>query len=324
MPAYGPWIQEPDYEDTNRQRDTDSRQRIMSENAPYIDVQGSGSEMIVGTEWVLVSNGQAMVALNKAAIRAADREAPSGSVFKTTRIARTHYADVIGGSEWGSEASATVNLMPYFVFPGGFTFYPGDSDPEVGAWPTDAIGFEFEGDNPLGKAETLSLRLLSITQMVGENRDNSGPDGIARPLLEAPSTGIWIDRFDDVPDQQLIEFSPGNKGPATLPLGEDIELPLLPDGMIVYTKTSMFIPPQMEDSASLFTLPNSWIYGYYIARLDVGYTLRPPRYRWIFEDTSEPYRRIFPRDDALGAGSARNYPPPKARASSSRIGGGYL
>lgn len=58
------------------------------------------------------------------------------------------------------------------------------------------------------------------------------------------------------------------------------------------------------------------------------YVIRPPRIRWIYAEpqtaTSTAYRRIYPRDDALGSGSSRNWPRSKSLQSGQRVGGGYL
>lgn len=62
--------------------------------------------------------------------------------------------------------------------------------------------------------------------------------------------------------------------------------------------------------------------------VDIKVTYQFPRWRQVFfdgpPDTPDAYRRIFPRDDGLGAGGRRSYPRSKARQSSNRISGGYL
>lgn len=60
----------------------------------------------------------------------------------------------------------------------------------------------------------------------------------------------------------------------------------------------------------------------YAAEDSTTYTIRPPRIRWVYETV--PYRRNFPRDDALAGGAGRNWPRPKSSQASNRTSGGYL
>jgi len=52
------------------------------------------------------------------------------------------------------------------------------------------------------------------------------------------------------------------------------------------------------------------------------YTIRPPRIRWIYART--PFRRTYPRDDALAGGAQRTWPPSKAYQSLRRTSGGIF
>lgn len=57
----------------------------------------------------------------------------------------------------------------------------------------------------------------------------------------------------------------------------------------------------------------------------VRVTYQMPRWRQVFfEDPTTPYRRNFPRDDALAGGAGRNWPRPKSIQASNRTSGGYL
>lgn len=52
---------------------------------------------------------------------------------------------------------------------------------------------------------------------------------------------------------------------------------------------------------------------------------RTCRYRFIYDLAVQPPQRVFPREDGLiGPGAKRNFPPPRSRQRSPRIGGGYL
>lgn len=54
------------------------------------------------------------------------------------------------------------------------------------------------------------------------------------------------------------------------------------------------------------------------------YKFNTPRWRWVFaDDETVPYRRVFPRDDALAGGAGRVYPQSRSVQSSNRPGG-YL
>jgi hypothetical protein len=52
------------------------------------------------------------------------------------------------------------------------------------------------------------------------------------------------------------------------------------------------------------------------------YTIRPPRFRWIF--ATQPFRRTSPRDDALAGGAQRTWPPSKAYQAGRRTSGGIF
>lgn len=67
-------------------------------------------------------------------------------------------------------------------------------------------------------------------------------------------------------------------------------------------------------------------YGYHLydagSPMTLTWTLRPPRYRFIFERGAAPPLRLFPRTDNLG-NTPRLYPPPITRQRSNRATG-YL
>lgn len=52
------------------------------------------------------------------------------------------------------------------------------------------------------------------------------------------------------------------------------------------------------------------------------YTIRPPRFRWIYGTT--PIRQTFARDDHLAGGAYQTWPTPKSEQESNRTFGGYL
>lgn len=61
------------------------------------------------------------------------------------------------------------------------------------------------------------------------------------------------------------------------------------------------------------------------------YTIRPPRFRWIFgeaapaaPDQYDPYRRTFPRDDQFGTSAPRTFPESRSEQGSNRTFSGYL
>lgn len=57
----------------------------------------------------------------------------------------------------------------------------------------------------------------------------------------------------------------------------------------------------------------------------IAYRWKAPRWRWVYEDIETvPYRRVYPRDDGLGGGAPRVYPPSKSTQAGIRTFGGYL
>lgn len=63
-------------------------------------------------------------------------------------------------------------------------------------------------------------------------------------------------------------------------------------------------------------------YGWMVNSIRLNRWVRPPLYRWVYATT--PYRRTYPRDDALAGGARRTYPPSKATQTGNRTTGGYL
>lgn len=65
--------------------------------------------------------------------------------------------------------------------------------------------------------------------------------------------------------------------------------------------------------------------GNTVSGVVIRWTYRPPGFRWVMAEPDEPvtYRRVFPRDDTLGAGGRRNYPRPRSLQSGNRTSG-YL
>lgn len=338
MPRVGPWIQDPDYSIATSRNHSSGAQTarrapmMIANGLPFSNLQKSARMMTYGSEWVPVGDGADVFAAALGSSITAISE-PFNPSMRSSQITRVHEAGVIGSDDWGSGAEAVLDLFPWYVPVGvssasqlgwsPFYYEPAEAPP-------GAVAVEYESDNDI--SEALAVRLLATTRMRADNIDESGTGaGDDYSLTSVPPTSIYVQRVDEVgaPDGRSFVATYADStatGPATAvgPLGVDVDLTsaLGTEGFIVSTESGAFVGPRWPDEPTLFNPSNRWQFGFYIDRLDIGWTLRPPRYRWIYD--TAPIRRTFPRDDALAGGAARTWPTPTSLQESNRTFGSYL
>lgn len=341
MTTVGPWIQEPDYEVTTQNAGTGAansrRANMLVANGFYPNVQQDAEYMEYTSGWFPIVD-DTMTDLVEAAENAVDlnREIVGDPTMRTTRLTRIHETGTIGEDNWGSGAAVSMNRYPWLIPPGTYTAGALGWSPfyfEPDNWPENAVGIEYDNEAGEGIAEGVSVRVLANTVFEGVNLDNSahlGQDLTAPPVTRLLAQTPEQFNASDGPGTEFLAseitlIAPGSTGATSVTLGEDFDLTpyMTPVGMVLSTFTDSFIPPQNDDTYSGFSLTNYWEYGYAIDLIRVGWTLRPPRYRWIYDTTTPTYRRIYPRDDGLAGGAPRNWPPSKGVQTSNRTSG-YL
>lgn len=329
MVSYGPWIQDPDIDGSPSRVTTKNRVGV-GELTPYQDPR----YVITGTD-LADAFSSAQAAVN------ADANDPVGLTL--TGVAIT----------WGYELSfpnvrsswmVEVNKHTTAFAPGVYDYNP----PNYGVSPPEgAIGIDFENApydpeatypfNLTGEGEQVALRMWAGTNFAGRwyDDDFSGDWSI----VSAPQTSLHI--LVDGVSTVIIQLSNPTYDPApdkvndvlqnlgTDTMGNDIDLTPYVEGNNwtgeLFLETGFFTPkadPAQEPVWSSADVSYGW--GFQNGAGLIA-TWRPPRYRWVFPgDVPVPYRRIFPRDDSLAGGAARNWPPSKSVQAGNRTSGGYL
>lgn len=317
MVTYGPWRQDPDYDGSPAV--TVSRTGVAAETeTPY----QSPRRAISNTDLELAFNAA------RAAVLSGVHD-PKGLNLWGAAIS------------WGYELSfpdtkstwtAEVNRHLINIAPGTHWYNP----PNYGYTDPTAIGIDYENrpydpENPWADdlGEQLAVHLLPTTRFGGFWDDTSQPPDYTLAPTPPPSDLILASGAG----QTAIAVIPAPVNPVPdlgNPIYQELDTTIdltpyvEPNGWSgsLWLETAFHGPkanPEDDGSQGLVR------YGWGFDRLRIVATVRPPRYRWVYPgDEAVPYRRIYPRDDMLGAGSARNYPPSKARQSGNRTAGGYL
>jgi hypothetical protein len=208
-----------------------------------------------------------------------------------------------------------------------------------GFWDPEAIGIDYEGQpynsaSPWasGPAEIVSRGLsTTYTRVQGRWHDDAIDPGDL--LVPDSATKVMLRPAGSADDVVLDTLDPpaaatGGVNPEVANRGLDDAIDLTPHiagagwaGTVWTEPETRFVPPTRDPGPySQGTVRYGW--GFDQLRIDTW--VRPPQWRWVYAEDVVSYRRIYPRDDALGAGSNRNWPPSKAAQSSSRTSGGYL
>lgn len=202
--------------------------------------------------------------------------------------------------------------------------------------PEGAIGLVFDGhsydpEDPWSfgvvvAGENLALRLMSTMEFEGQFED--GRVSPAAPLPWVAATILVLTVGGGSVDLASLH-SPANDTAGNWllrNLGDAIDL--TPFGALEPGWSAAFHtesrdpivggdPGPFEDT---FTK-----YGWLINILKLEADVRPPLYRWVYDSTTAPYRRIFPpRADGLSGGAPRNYPPSNTVQTGNRNFGGIL
>ena len=329
MVTYGPWIQDPDFVSVVPVPPANNFDNVIATGAPYahyFSVEATGpdwySEDVAGAVRTAVLSMLASRDGWAIADPSTDPSPATASLgWQTYNIQGTI-------NEKRTDAAAQGYTETWVVTPPRFSRYP----PGGGALDESAIGFEWQDSpGPLLWADGVSgssyLRptwaeaaLDPTTLLYAETYDDYGTG-------DGPLSNSWTGEIEVGPwgAGEIVwssSLGPDYRGGLEFPMGGDsVDLTswVATEG---HAELHAFSPSVLAATEPL-AYTTQWSYTLTFHMLQVAWTLRPPVYRWIYDD-SEPYRRIFPRDDALGAGSARNYPRPKGRSSSNRTSGGYL
>lgn len=136
-------------------------------------------------------------------------------------------------------------------------------------------------------------------------------------------------------------YAPMYSGPAGTDLGSagehEFDVSLIEEWKVAAGTGAGFVPKSLLPQIGVVWTggwPGNFLGSgpptYPVTNPDITLTYRwqGPRWRWVYDELpvepAVPYRRVFPRDDALTGGARRTFPPSRAVQSSNRIGGGYL
>lgn len=333
MVTYGPWIQDPDY----LQYQTVSQ----SSGNDYADGMPLFGYGLKATETETPFQDPAYPITEQDLKRSYDvvnPNTPDGDATAVTNAWGSTYS-------WGYQLSLPAGVASTWgaqtarrwgrVVPHEYSYNPSNFFPRDPA----AIGIDYEGApydptlqyplNLSGPASKVSRAISWASELRGMWRDDSrGTEAAVRPFS---TTEIWLLPAGTGDPIKVGEVGPPDAvsdGANALVRTLDTTIDLTPwiqeygwAGKI-WTRQPAFVPPANgpgPDSTGRVD------YGWGFADLRIDTVVRPPRYRWVYAtEPAESYRRIFPRDDALGAGAARTFPRPRSAQGSNRTSGGYL
>lgn len=324
MVTYGPWIQDDDFDAEVRWSNT------VSGRYKVLNYRGLPKAKVVTTEvraeeWY---NPEVLDSLLPLAFDLAihDLNTGGGLAFdgfwpgnNLTHLQTAFDGDITEGPHTLGRVEAYTDFWPVIpaarsagasgTFP--FGYFPGEPQPD------NAIGFEWEGGSEV--PEWLSVQLLPTTVLGGNNYDLTS-DTLAgeQPLSTAFSTDLYAG--DAIVGSITSDAAPPGKV-RTLDTTVDLSDHLRDAGgelLMLRLVTPTYVPP-LEGTAE--TNGGPWYYGWDIDELRLLWTLHPPRYRWIYENESVPYLRVFPRKDSLAGGATRVYPQSNAQQTSNRTSG---
>lgn len=193
-------------------------------------------------------------------------------------------------------------------------------------WPEGANYIEFDYPDPAHSQYWIDL--LSVT-VIG-----TGNAGYVLDIKKPNEVGPW---FGDGGDPESTGDNASVGGSIRTLVTDSLVLPVEPFDAFVQEnveggEVSQYDLRWLSGSVITTSWPGAYgrtvysgAYGPPEGCGQIVLTYRPPRWRyWFVEPETVPYRRTYPRDDALGGGAARTWPPSKAVQSSNRTFGGYL
>ncbi len=242
----------------------------------------------------------------------------------------TEYAWVYNLStpDWDSTWGATVVKRRFRITPRSYFYNPpnyGHSDP-------DAVGIDYEGQpydpaNPWASGPG-AIQYRGVNAAASRLRGiwfaGNGPVSEGVPLANTEVRFVPVVPAGQEVEEASLAIVPGPaepsdpNNPADAFLASDIDLTSLLDpvtgGGILWTRSGY--APSYTDPG--LPAQGRVRYGWGFENVRIDTMVRPPRWRWVYADDSETYRRTFPRPHN------RNFPPSKAHGSGNRISGGYL
>lgn len=315
MVAYGPWVQDPDY----------PQDYSLNDQSPEFDF---GRSRVDGDKgW-----NDPAVPVELRELEGSVEAAYGGGANDALSLWGVAYSWFyeLSFPQWRTTWAATVARRVYQITPRTYDYNPlnyGPLDPE-------AVGIEFEGqpfdpDNPwsAAPAEQVGLSVLPSTRLGGVWADTSVGAAV---LPTAPPTevrlisGSGATTLATVPPSSVVNVGP-NPTIRTLDVPIDLTGLLVGWSGSIHTQCEPPFAPPADDPTTVNGDANNLVrYGWGIERLWLRATVRPPRWRWVYDaEAAESYRRIFPRDDGLAGGAGRVFPRPSSIQGSSRTSG-YL
>lgn len=324
MVSYGPWQQDPDLLQFNTLNQFSGNDPV--DGLPVFDYGASSVMNESGYQDPVFPLNREIV---KAAVAAASPIGPAGDGGPgSAPMWGTQYSwnYLLSHPEWDTFWGAASTHRAFRVVPGTFPYSPVSE----GFWEPGAIGIDYETQpydpgNPWasGLGVTLTRGISSTTTQLGGRWSDSGDPAV----VPAASSAIMLQVVGAEVPQQIGSVPPpltaGFAIDQHVALGAPIDLTgysgFLESGGWIWTRQPV-IPDSVTDPApySSGTLEYGWGFEY----LRIDSVVRPPLWRWVFD--TEPYRRIFPRDDGLAGGTPRTWPPSKSVQAGNRTSGGYL
>lgn len=328
MVSYGPWVQDPDY----------LQWRLINELSgtdPFTGIPYFAYDMTIAEQEsgfiepaYIITEGD-LKEVTDAVYEGVPAEEPVAWNLWGTFYSWTYS---LSFPQWNSQWAASISRRTFQIIPREYFYVPSNHVPI----PEGAIGVEFEGQpfNPETpwqgmEADVVSLHIGQDSVLRGYWADTSEWPPTER--VPSASTDIWL----TIPavDKLVIESVDGstvyNSGgnPSSRTLDEAIDLtPYLADhGWRGWIHTEA-VPRKAAHGGNVgavgsdATLQYGW--GFHTLRLNT--MVRPRVYRWVFPGDFDPYRRVYPRDDARAGGAPRTFPQSRAEQASNRIGGAYL
>lgn len=336
MVSYGPWTQDPDYDSVVLWEADDRRRTLVAMGWPtQSQGQFSEEEIVEDGPPFPTTPYEHMGDLLSNALVADDTPDPIGTLSSGQNLLSYNTSIILLDYAGGASAIASASIAP--VVPGvpdvvapqrwrPHTFYPEDE-------PDDAVDIEYEGDNPTGIPEWLAVEIDPTTTLTGIiHEEISGTysldqDAVSRTFTSEIRTDTSWPGPQNGTQVDVMETLPGDYTPVgsqhVRNLGHAVTLtPYVPagdSGALVWIRTPDYVESSIPPDGSGGSW--DWYYGWGFNGLRLRWTLRPPRYRWVYD--TAPYRRTSPNDAAV-EGARRNFPPSKAAQSGRRTSGGYL
>lgn len=312
--SVGPWVQDPDYEIVTTAT-TSGRWSALSGAGIATDPVYAGQYEWGPGEWVTTPEWRQPEAV-------IDGAASPGGEPAAARVTFSYSGGLPPTQVTRSITESAAS--PFLVAPPDSfqaSYWPPSS-------PSGVIGFEWEAGD---ESVVVSAKVSGASSaMTARNSDLTGPPsqvggGWTSALMSIHPDGARGLAYAD--GTVLGALSDGPDWPAWPPaLGADFAIPsgdVGPEGVVLYTLTHT-VPDPLHATVAPSVLFRDfwWEAGTLFWTAAVAWTVRPPRYRWIFD--TAPVRRCYPRDDSLAGGAPRTYPPSRGLQAGMRTSGGYL